>query len=375
MWDCPPESKKTARGCCIVADFHAPFSTHLNLDWLRARLRSYPDQTLLANLLEGVRLDADVELQSVFIPHLASLPLGFASVEKELRRLHGKGWYDFFPDLPFWPIYLNGQGATARKLEPDRFRRTTEGGGPRHPTYDESGFRALSLNEASHIHHVSRHFSNDPRPEMTAWLRARGLLPAPTDGQRSEKSKWPRERKPQLSAVMRDMAILRRAAHLLNEPIYVFGDDAKDYFNQLTMASSELHKLGIVFLAHEGEASDAPPHAPEHSVTRPIFVSEKRLGFGTHGASNIAQRFSNALLDIFRDSMDELEAAHRASHPSPQLDAWLEGRCSASQGKAATSRGVTRLPTKPAPTLQPRLCAPSSASTRRICSPTTPSGS
>lgn len=74
MWDCRPESKKTARGCCIVADFHAPFSTHLNLDWLRARLRSYPDQTLLANLLEGVRLDADVELQSVFIPHLASLP-------------------------------------------------------------------------------------------------------------------------------------------------------------------------------------------------------------------------------------------------------------------------------------------------------------
>lgn len=59
-------------------------------------------------------------------------------------------------------MYLIGQGATARKLEPDRFRRTTEGGGGRHPTYDESGLRALSLNEASHIHHVPRHFSDDP---------------------------------------------------------------------------------------------------------------------------------------------------------------------------------------------------------------------
>lgn len=63
---------------------------------------------------------------------------------------------------------------------------------------------------------------------MAIWLRARGLLPAPPDSQYDEKSKWPRERKPQLAAVMRDMAILRRAAHLLDEPIYVFGDDAKD---------------------------------------------------------------------------------------------------------------------------------------------------
>ena len=72
-------------------------------------------------------------------------------MEKELRRLHAKGWYDFFSDFPFWPMYLNGQGSTARKLEPDRYRRITEGGGPRHPTFDRAGLRALSINEASHI--------------------------------------------------------------------------------------------------------------------------------------------------------------------------------------------------------------------------------
>jgi len=44
-------------------------------------------------------------------------------------------------------------------------------------------------------------------------------------------SKWPKERKPQLAEVMRDVAVLKRAVHLLSEPVYIFGDDAKDYFN------------------------------------------------------------------------------------------------------------------------------------------------
>ena len=41
-----------------MLDFHAPFETHLNRSYLASRLHAYPDQTLLANLLEGVRLDA-----------------------------------------------------------------------------------------------------------------------------------------------------------------------------------------------------------------------------------------------------------------------------------------------------------------------------
>ena len=47
---------------------------------------------------------------------------------------------------------------------------------------------------------------------------------------------------------MRDLAILRAAAHLLHEPVYLFGDDAKDYFSQLAMAPECWWLLGIVFL-------------------------------------------------------------------------------------------------------------------------------
>jgi len=90
---------------------------------LRKRLTNYPDQNLLSNLLEGIRFEADVELQAVLVPHLISLPKGFTSVRNELYRLQTLGWYRFFDHLPFWPIYLNGQGATARKLE-TRYRRT-----------------------------------------------------------------------------------------------------------------------------------------------------------------------------------------------------------------------------------------------------------
>ena len=40
--------------------------------------------------------------------------------------------------------------------------------------------------------------------------------------------------KPLLGDVMRDLAVLRRAAEQLCEPLYLFGDDAdaKDYFNE-----------------------------------------------------------------------------------------------------------------------------------------------
>ena len=193
VWDC--------RGpCCKLLDFRAPINTHLNLAYLRRRLADYPDQYFVANLLEGARLDADVELQSVFVPHLVSLPKGYKAVGKELRRMRGLGWYDFFPDFPFWPMYLNAQGSTARKLELDRDRRTTEGGGPRMPTYDLSGLAAISINAASFIFHMPQHFVSDTRPEMLAWLRARGLPPpSAADELRRTVSKWHKDLKPDLA--------------------------------------------------------------------------------------------------------------------------------------------------------------------------------
>lgn len=62
----------------------------------------------------------DVELQAIFNPHLFSLVNGYHAVDRELHRLEEKGWYKFFEDIPFWPIYINGQGSTPRKYEVGR---------------------------------------------------------------------------------------------------------------------------------------------------------------------------------------------------------------------------------------------------------------
>ena len=110
MWDCRPQRR-------IPSDSHAAPGTHFDLGCLESRLRHYPDQYLAANILKGIRLDGDVELQSVWVPLLTSLPSGHASVGEELRRLRPLGWYEFCSNLPFWPMYLSGQGATARRLK------------------------------------------------------------------------------------------------------------------------------------------------------------------------------------------------------------------------------------------------------------------
>lgn len=98
VWDC-------RQPCCRPLDYAAPFSSDLDLDFIGEELAAYPDQTLVAYLTEGVRLDADVELQTVLVPHLTSLPGGFASVGRELRRLKALGWYNFFDQMPFVPGY------------------------------------------------------------------------------------------------------------------------------------------------------------------------------------------------------------------------------------------------------------------------------
>jgi hypothetical protein len=348
VWDCTFETS----ACCIVADFHAPILEGLARNELRRRLRHYPDQTLVANLLEGVRLDADVELQLVLVPHLISIAFGYESVAKELRRLEAAGWYKSFLHIPYFPMYFNGNGAVPRKLE-DRWRRCVEGGGPRCDTYDASGLRAISINDASHIRHMPAHFLTDTRPEFLQWLEQRGLPPEapelPGDGGAIRPSKWPKERKPKLSWVMRDMAIFGRAAYRTGQQVYTAGDDAKDYFSQMPMAAPELSKVGVMFL----EENDSPDAAP-----RLRYISERVLGFGTHGASNIAQRLSDAIMVMYYEEMDEAEAAVGLADSHAERE-WLEERLAMMRRRGAPCHPIRRFTLDPQE-VPPEIAAPTS---------------
>ena len=195
--------------CCVPLDLQRDPPTHLNIEVLRRELEDYPDRTAVAGVLEGVRLDAHVELQAVLMPHLASLPLAMGSVGKELNRMAQPplNWYGFFKSPPYWPCYFNGNGAVERKLEKNRHRRTTEGGGPRRPTFDNEGLRVLSLNQASRLLHTPRHFdpahfkprgSAEEQLALQRWLRANGMPTSPEElarplEERLRKSKFPLE--------------------------------------------------------------------------------------------------------------------------------------------------------------------------------------
>jgi hypothetical protein len=316
----------------VLLDVTLPIETHLNLPFLRKRLAGYPDQNLVSNLLEGIRFEADVELQTVLVPHLISLPKGFTSVRNELYRLQTLGWYRFFDHLPFWPIYLNGQGATARKLE-TRYRRTTECGGPRRPTLDGSGLRALSINEAASVRHMPAWYKHRHDPPWLKYMQERELADPLEWGMPSRR---PPEIKPTLSMVMRDLSILLAAARRLEEPLYIFGDDAKDYFNQLAIASEDWWKFGVVFI-HADEIT-----APRSAGERLFFVSERRLGFGARPSSNIAQRFSEALLHLLREDMDAAEGMLPVD-ARPSAERWRAARSAIRRARTDEQRAQLRL--------------------------------
>ena len=79
---------------------------------------------------------------------------------------------------------------------------------------------------------------------------------------------------------------MKHAAPCLDEHVYVFTADAKDYFNQLTLALWAMPHVGLLWTAFDGHV--------DYSC-----IAEYMLGFGYSCVSNIAQRFAFGLLDIF----------------------------------------------------------------------------
>ncbi|KAL1524888.1 hypothetical protein AB1Y20_019767 [Prymnesium parvum] len=102
IWD----FRKSPKECATLLDFHAPLDHTLNVEYLRQRLKDYPNQQIVAFIADGMRPWADVELQTVLVPHLMSLAKGFPSVVKELKRMSAPDlrWYSNHADFPFWPM-------------------------------------------------------------------------------------------------------------------------------------------------------------------------------------------------------------------------------------------------------------------------------
>ena len=90
----------------------------------------------------------------------------------------------------------------------------------------------------------------------------------------------------------------------------------------------------------EGGYDDVAAPRPAHE--RLFFVSERRLGFGARPSSNIAQRFSEALLHFLREDMDAAEADVPLD-VRPSAASWRAARASIHRLEPAERRAQFRL--------------------------------
>jgi hypothetical protein len=253
-------------------------TSHLDLNYLSAELRSYPDQKLVSFLVHGTATKSSAcGLDLVLDPHLTSLSGAFDAVRKNVADLTARGWYGLFRAPPFLPLRSLPQG-TAPKSD-GTARRTTDAGAPRKPTIPAT----VSINEAA------------------------------------RSADWVREEKPTLGDYTRDVAILRDAAEIWGEPVYQFSHDFQSFFNQLVTRPSEQFKSCFHWLDNEGA---------------PAWVAEYVLGFGAMPSSGIAQRFSHAILWLVARDFDAEEALIFAAETDPRRVAYLRARAALGDDQA-----------------------------------------
>ena len=101
---------------------------------------------------------------------------------------------------------------------------------------------------------------------------------------------WPKEVKPSSLDVMIALRVLKEASDILGLSVFVLTDDYKSFFNQMRTSPSEYCKTGAMH----------PPRAGQEWAT---FAYDTVLGFGIKMASNVAQRFADFLVHIFRRAL------------------------------------------------------------------------
>ena len=306
VWDC---RQVPVDGLCHVADFTAPFKSDLNLVNIAKDLHDWPDQEMVGMILNGIQYKADIPLQVVLCPHLQDIALDPRAIQKELNRLssveNGLMYMEVFSIVPFIPFRFVPQGGVPRKLEAGRPRRKGDGGAPRIVIRDEDGVPAPSLNDAiglkSHVTDNQREASTEPS------------------------HKWPaKEVKPRIEDKMHDDSILGAASQAGFGPLLQLTDDFADHFNQLGIHPSEYWKIVVlwVFLDANGRSTRWPDFE--------AFIAEYRLGFGLSLSSGIAQRFSEAIVAVFRNRLDEIEEPIMnevlASQPTSEKAEWIRHR-------------------------------------------------
>ena len=284
-----------ADGYYHPVDFNAPLESHLDLPGIRDYLSKCRDRSVVDMVtLRGCTFSANVEYQLVILPHLISMPPGFALTSQELTRLEKEGYLSLYPFLPFCPWRTIQQGCVPRPLEALRPRRISNASGVHYVLLDDDGRPYVPLNVA--INHRGR--LPGPYRFENATVAISGHF-GDVNIQRPRQSHrpntvWAPEIKPRVKDLLADMAILQWAGrHVFHLPLLIFNDDMKDAFNQLPVAPEDWWKMGFVWARLQPLGGYVI-----------ACVAEFVLGFGYTTASGICQRYMEAVCERLTADMN-----------------------------------------------------------------------
>jgi site-specific DNA-cytosine methylase len=259
-----------------LMEMNAKVECEIDAEYFRKMLPGHADKQIPQFLEEGVRGQAELPMQTVLQSHLLSLANHTEHLGKDIDRRERLKYLQKHKKQPFDPIRLNPQGTRPKK---GSIRQISDLGQPRKKTVDEQGVEVEVFNEKVKM-----------------------------DGE--GRQKLPHEWKAHPPHILHNMAVLRHIGDLVGLTLCMFSDDLRDFFRQFAIHPSELWMMPFLWASGE----------------EPEFITELRVGFGLAHASNVAQRFANAVIRIFMIEFEKADESYLEEdrRKYPALAEWLK---------------------------------------------------
>jgi hypothetical protein len=308
MW-CNPNVVKPPEGHpedqWFPVDVDARPVSQFNAELLMKVMQDHPDQQLRSFLWQGVDFGfgdkvARHHVRQSNLCTIAGLPDGFQNVNKELMKMADQGWYTVCEEDPYLFGRSLPQGGVVKVDNPLEPRRVAHGDAPTQDLWTTPcGEKVISNNKAVGMRDLvplpgGRMVKYDALVMLTeADVQ---LMMQPTGG---EHMCWPCEKKCSPKQLCSSLAVLRARSVVpcVPEPVYMVVSDFKKFFHQFRWCSWVVPFVGILW------STVIDKHKP--AVMR--WVQCLAVDMGVNISSNVAQRFSDLVLELFRTCMDEYE--------------------------------------------------------------------
>ena len=258
--------------------------TCINLKFAKELFADCIDEEFVQFLIAGVRFHAGLENQIVLMPNLLSLyrdgGVGAAAAQADdMVRL---GFIAVFDDLPSVPYRIIPRGVVP-KAGTDELRGIADQGAPRKPLYTRRMRGGIEWEKDIG--------STLPDGEVVEALNAKC---------RADKL-WDHEDKDTLSHAAFNGAVLQSLADITGEVTIEIALDMSKWFHRMFYSAYDLWTTGAII--------------PSEATGGARLAIELAMTMGATPASQIAQRFANAMVQQVCIEMDRREAAARAADP------------------------------------------------------------